>query len=455
LRENPKVVFVPIDKKILEVVLLIGTIFVATSTWIIQDTTSSADDTVLAVFQLRRTDPSVAPDDVSGFKSNTVEVSLWYTWVIDSGLVFLIFFLADRYYRGLRQLRERLINFDVANTKLTSERDRPLLLSIVNELFEGRRSPQPVEETQNAAPVLDPSELGQTLHAHILTSQASPSTQQEEVEEPISSFEPSQSSLEVPSLQASNRGLESFNRSVKVNVQNQLQLSGIKAFRLVGYRMAVLIGGVWIACNYFDSWGFIDTGNLDSGTSKIGTIPYQGWRSVVALAYLVLVLTPFYYFLLSAEVKLFLKLYEWSGWPRWTKYVVFFPLFFFVEIILYFRVLVAQNLTRTIFADLIAGTATPHQFTYIPFFGLTYAFLFVYHDYSKPVPQWYYGFTWTFQKNALTDSLLWVFLVIPLTIFTYWVYEPNILRRYRAKCWKFLVQKLFASTDRSRSDSRV
>jgi hypothetical protein len=54
---------------------------------------------------------------------------------------------------------------------------------------------------------------------------------------------------------------------------------------------------------------------------------------------------------------------------------------------------------------------------------------------------------WTFDKQVWIDVLLWIFLVVPITIFTYWLYEPMRLQKYRLQFCAFLMQKLFGARD--------
>ena len=49
----------------------------------------------------------------------------------------ILYILADRYYRSLRELRTVLNNFDVANARLSMESDRIVLLNIIGEIFQG------------------------------------------------------------------------------------------------------------------------------------------------------------------------------------------------------------------------------------------------------------------------------------------------------------------------------
>ena len=86
-----------------------------------------------------------------------------------------------------------------------------------------------------------------------------------------------------------------------------------------------------------------------------------------------------------------------------------------------------------------------HKFWYNPLYGQTITFLFLYQDLSEPIPDWYYNWTWYFTKTAWVDALLWIFLVVPITVFTYWLYEPVRLQWYRIRFYRFVEQKLFGA----------
>lgn len=198
------------------------------------------------------------------------------------------------------------------------------------------------------------------------------------------------------------------------------------------------------------------------------TPPYKNFASIIGLAYNVFVLNPLTAYLYAAQIKIFLGLYELSGLPRWTNYAIFLPLYLFAERVMWQLLLLQQNLSELIFIDMIAGASTGycgetstipgfpdmpvmsanrtcHKIWYNPLYGTTNTFLFLYHDLSKPIPEWYYSWNWYFDKTAWVDALLWIFVVIPITLFTYWVYEPIRLERYRNRVYTFLVQKLFRS----------
>ena len=128
-----------------------------------------------------------------------------------------------------------------------------------------------------------------------------------------------------------------------------------------------------------------------------------------------------------------------------------------IENVLFYRRLFYQNLFNLIFVDLIAGQgdgyATQHSVFFAPLYGTTSLFLFMYSDENEAVPQWYYGYYWYFDKNWWVDMLLWIFLVIPIAVFVYWIYETSWLRKYRLRLWAYVVNKVRGPKDSGVVDS--
>ena len=140
LRENPKVRFISTEKCIIGVVRLVGVSFVELVVNVIQDATSQTDSTTIDILQEVTLDASL----VSSIRTAGYESSVWAGYILILITTAIVYILADRYWRAIRDLRNAVKKFDVANTKLASETDRVMLLSIVNELFEQpEASPHP------------------------------------------------------------------------------------------------------------------------------------------------------------------------------------------------------------------------------------------------------------------------------------------------------------------------
>jgi hypothetical protein len=351
------------------------------------------------------------------------------------------YLLAQQFFRDTRILRDTLANFDVANAKLGSEADRGLLLSVINELFHAKDAPvdaiAPVDADSPA------EQIGHALHGHIMGKQSPGSVKEE-----------AGVSLDAQKGGAADGGLAAFNNSIKVNVRNQLPTTGIRSWCVIGYATAVLfgcIGGVQYRplFDFQDQWGYVKTAasdSFDSNAIPAPFAPYKDWRSVVSVAYMMLVLNPFQIFLIFAHLKFWLTLYEWSKWPRWTNYAIFCVLYLFVTCVLYADVMINQNVCNLIF-DMMLGEQDQYRIWYQPLAGTTAALIVLYHDTSKPIPEWVNGYYYYFDKKAWVTALLWIFLVVPITIFTYWLWEPRRLQKYRLQFWAYIMHKMRGAKD--------
>ena len=52
-----------------------------------------------------------------------------------------------------------------------------------------------------------------------------------------------------------------------------------------------------------------------------------------------------------------------------------------------------------------------------------------------PPPEWILGYVAWFPTEVGLKVLLWIFVIIPVTIVTLYVYEPSWCRKYRALYW--------------------
>jgi hypothetical protein len=447
-------------------------------------TTSDISSALAAVGGGRSYNCQLSPD----YCSTGYEISVWFGYVGVCCLGLAGYFLAERYYRALRTLRSTLANFDVVNTNLGIEKDRALLLGIIDQLFTEQDADDRVVVLDGAFVADAPHPGGhlsphtrqahEVAHqvAHLVTSQQQPgqdeihSVQHDQseahtlVDQPEAHTPVTGHHIDSPAITTHQSrcqvvmpsGLAAFNRSVRTDVYNQLPITGVRSWNIFGYCTAVLLDATWLAYSIYDAWGFIQTGDSPGASDVVARFAYQNMRSVFALAYYILVMNPFLLFFFSAQIKLFLWLYELSGLPRWANYAIFLPVYLFVELILGLRVLVAQNILNLVVVDLMAGATTDpnkHAIWYTPFCSAISTFLQLYHNRDEPFPEWYSGYIFSFDKTVALDVLLWIFLVVPITIFTYWLYEPMRLQKYRLQFWDFLMQKLFGAGDAA-TDSR-
>ena len=76
------------------------------------------------------------------------------------------------------------------------------------------------------------------------------------------------------------------------------------------------------------------------------------------------------------------------------------------------------------------GTVDTRQSGYVlvwmPFFGLGWIL-----ETWQSDSWWVKGFTYTFDAPWYIQLLIWLFLIVPITIFTWYIYEPEWSVRYR------------------------
>ena len=213
---------------------------------------------------------------------------------------------------------------------------------------------------------------------------------------------------------------------------------------------------------------------------------------------------PFNAYILSVEVKFFLSLHKWSGLPRWTSYAFFLPVLIVIENVLSIRMMVIDNCKSWLAGSVIGGytnhpllavyspsvrrlqlypfgppppttsgdpgsTATGglnitnetsatasspgfyydyavfngYRLEYFPFYGPLQAVMYIYStDNSDGIPTWLKGYRVNFGAETWVQVLVWLFLIVPITVFTYYIYESRTSRKFRAMAWG----KLFKSS---------
>ena len=154
-------------------------------------------------------------------------------------------------------------------------------------------------------------------------------------------------------------------------------------------------------------------------------------------------LGPFQVYLLGCLVKLFLSLHAFSGWPQWTSWCVFLPLLIVMDDFLGWRVQFGDNIKLVIGYQLLMGNFQEYSkdapgnevdsywITLSWVYGPSQDLLIFYN--SSPSPAWISETVYTFTASDSTAVLLWIFVLVPLTIFVYWIYEPRFCRNARSE----------------------
>ena len=278
-----------------------------------------------------------------------------------------------------------------------------------------------------------------------------------------------------PQPQPVEDGIAAFNRALKKHVPKQLPLSGMRSWKLLGYKTSILVFGIKDITAFYDLWSWRAADSSDTlnntwqDTLFAGEqqeilnqsgVPvwytYDNFRSVLGLLWQIFILGPLNGYLIGCMIKASLAAYAISGWPSWTKFGVFMPLMILVENFFCYRQLVTDNLRQLIGYQLIAAHYTAaYTYNYCLdvswIYGSTQQILVFYFDW--PTPGWLATHKIQFDNPWWVQFLLWIFVAIPVTIFTYWIYEPRCSRDLRAD-WsqKFL---RWWYPDRARSKASV
>ena len=199
---------------------------------------------------------------------------------------------------------------------------------------------------------------------------------------------------------------------------------------------------------------------------------------MLALAWQIFVLVPFSVYLLGVLVRLLVFFHEKSEWPLWTFYAVFLPILLVLENVLGLRDMLILNVKQIMWfllnpydfsqyspilsqgdlsynQEVICKTAWRYQ----PLRGLDFLWLFFYgpdgFKWIVPTPDsipesgfavvdmppdWAIGYCAWFPTDAWAKVLIWLFVIVPITVFTWYVYEPASIRRRREMYWNKLVK---------------
>ena len=270
----------------------------------------------------------------------------------------IVYLLGDGHFRALRELHEKMQDYDIQTAELWDENDREFLLSVVEELFRDVSQPRVSageEKSLTLAQLLHkfnpfshspPSqtkiESKSSLYATEIVVRESqdeaivcdlvnprlPDMQQSNSSVPPSSVQQSNSSIpassetpgsvpassEAPSrgneeswndlsesaakseaqsaadeaqdhlsgsgvtidlvevdqvnVELPTKGLEAFNLALKTHVPRQLPLSGMRSWKLLGYKAALLIYGCTYITTLFDKWSWRSAGNAGIGSGQ-------------------------------------------------------------------------------------------------------------------------------------------------------------------------------------------
>ena len=196
----------------------------------------------------------------------------------------------------------------------------------------------------------------------------------------------------------------------------------------------------------YDIWAF-DWNNPQFADAGIG------FRTIVAFCFEIFVLWPaFSAYFFTCSLRFFLWVQHFTKLKYWVQVVLFFPLWIVFEQVVGIRnqlTLAIRSLTSLgciqgkvggTLVDPTTGAVIPQQ--YVVMFNPLGGIIYLLGDNLKP--QTYIAHV---EASAWVDALLWIFLVIPLTIFCWILYEPVWSMKLRRRVW----QRMFGKTKNDQS----
>eukprot|EP00398_MALV-I-01_sp_L67-1_P000031 gene31-706_t len=236
----------------------------------------------------------------------------WRAFMVMSTFSFYvaIFIIGQRHFQLQVGLRRQLHKFDINKLKLSDEYDRNILLKMVDELF---RIPANQEESEQTTRV-DRGMEGE--------------------------------------------GLRRFNRFVKEVVPRHLPIRSsylLANFDTFAYQEPAIETGFPDFIDVPDNpLNPIDR-PIDYDAPNLNTVYFstalQGFRTLLALSFSILVMVPLQWFVLGATIRLFLYNQEWilsmlpkKSYVKWTVFTISLMMFLFWEVVLQYRVMLFSNL---------------------------------------------------------------------------------------------------------------
>ena len=166
-----------------------------------------------------------------------------------------------------------------------------------------------------------------------------------------------------------------------------------------------------------------------------------------------LVLYPFKAYLWGCWVRVNLLLQDWVtqkiGWSKWISFAIFLCTFVFVDTILAFRDMAIENMRNwAAYAIWNSPQVIDHAvFKYRVLWGLAMFYGDIAQSENSSLnrseQQEVAGRFWRYDAPADAKwilYLIWFLGIIPITLMTYYVYEPQLLERWRVRMWYEVTQ---------------
>ena len=347
----------------------------------------------------------------------------WYSWCTDTIIHVVLFLLAQQYFLSQIHLGKQIRNFDVKDAKLAVEEDRVVLLTYIRELFQPKRA---------GASTVQSRQQDESRHAIRAASRGLSG---------ISNSRASGARDRRTTYLDEVEGINEFNRYVREEVPARLPVSGFKSWIVAWYPSAVLTCMILgRQAQWYDIWAF----GLTEATYPPAPNPMfadfgTGCRTFIAFFFNFFVLWPILSYQLGCLIRLFLWVQHRTGLKYWVQVAIFLPIFIVEEEVFALRYQFWVNLQQITVPVIQGDVKVLPEFKYVVAYNPLNGIKNLIDAYDEgAAPATHIGLI---EPHGWVKALLWIFLIIPLTILTWIVYEPRWSMRLRRKYWKRMLKK--------------
>ena len=378
--------------------------------------------------------------------------TFWSFIVVD----ICFFILGQRYLRDQATLRRTIATYDVRKAQLSDAKDRDMLLKFVDELFR-----KPICTSSDSLQNNHALQNGCSTDASLsdATSRREDQRHQDYVDEHQDGLrrystrnadanQNLNSNVEnVPKSSTDanlQKGLEAFNKLVQERVPKELPVTGMRSWKVLSYIPAVLVYATKGLCYMYDVYSYgprpdqamVDVIDRSSYLSS-NLRPHIGgawdFRSLLALSWKLFVLFPFYGYIHGAILAGFYKLQMKTGLRYWHSVILFIIPYLLLVDVGSWPSLVLWNLRSWCVVSAIGGQQDNYMLIFAPFFGLRNFLVSDYYGYKND--EYLLQYQLEIAHKGWIDVLTIIFLVLPISFFTYYIYEPSWSRQWRPEIW--------------------
>ena len=221
-------------------------------------------------------------------------------------------------------------------------------------------------------------------------------------------------------------------------------MTGMRSWKVLSYIPAVLVYATKGLCYMYDVYSYgprpdqamVDVIDRSSYLSS-NLRPHIGgawdFRSLLAFSWKLFVLFPFYGYIHGAILAWFYKLQMKTGLRYWHSVMLFIIPYLLLVDVGSWPSLVLWNLRSWCVVSAIGGQQDNYMLIFAPFFGLRNFLVSDYYGYKND--EYLLQYQLEIAHKDWIDVLTIIFLVLPISFFTYYIYEPSWSRQWRPEIW--------------------